>query len=264
MKVKHPVFRSSGCSAAMPFLLSLLGFVTIFLLVSCDTGHYNFKPESMYWLQFRGPNASGIAPENADPPIRFNALTNLLWKTEMLPGWSSPCIVNDRIFLTGYNDSDSLLYTVAINRENGEILWRGSVLPHGYYDMHPINTYANASVASDGEKIFASFPNYGLIAYDLDGNMLWDFTHETLSHFYGGGCSPLIADSVVIIMINSNQDPRFMAIDCQTGDSVWTIRITEHKWVSLESSATPVLWNDLLILHLSEVIAAYNVIDGNV
>ena len=52
---------------------------------------YKFQPESLHWLQFRGPNASGIAPENADPPVHFSADTNLLWKTEILPGWSSPC-----------------------------------------------------------------------------------------------------------------------------------------------------------------------------
>jgi hypothetical protein len=102
-------------------LLSALFMALVFIL------------ESMHWLQFRGPNASGIAPENADPPVHFSADTNLLWKTEMLPGWSSPCIVNDKIFLTGFNDSDSLLYTVALNRENGGILWKDSRTPHNYY-----------------------------------------------------------------------------------------------------------------------------------
>ena len=74
---------------------------------SCNQGSKGneFQAESMHWLQFRGPHASGIAPEDANPPVLFSADTNLLWKTEILPGWSSPCIVNERIYLTGYNES---------------------------------------------------------------------------------------------------------------------------------------------------------------
>ncbi len=219
----------------------------------------------MHWLQFRGPNASGIAPENADPPIHFSADTNLLWKTEMLSGWSSPCIVNDKIFLTGFDNSDSLLYTLAINRENGEILWKNSVTPNGYHDTHPMTTYANSTVASNGEKIFASFPNYGLVAYDLSGEKIWDFTHEIISQFYyGGASSQVILDSIVIILINSDQDPRVMALDTRSGDTVWTIRAQKQAWASLGSSATPVIYNDLLIMHLSWAIVAFDLVDREV
>ena len=138
----------------------LLRFTSFFLLLiilsSCTESsrkEYKFKPESLHWLQFRGPNASGIAPENADPPIHFSADTNLLWKTEILPGWSSPCIVNDKIFLTGFNDIDSLLYVFALDRKNGEILWKDSIIPNEYYNMHSLNSYANPTIASDGKRI---------------------------------------------------------------------------------------------------------------
>ena len=144
---------------------------------------------------------------------------------------------------------------MAINRENGEILWKNSLTPNGYYDKHPIQTYANSTVASNGKTIFASFPNYGLIAYDLDGNEVWDFTHEIISQFYyGGACSPVVVDSIVIILINSDQDPRVMALDTRSGDSVWTIRAQEQKWASMRSSATPVVYNDLLIMHFLKLI----------
>jgi outer membrane protein assembly factor BamB len=180
----------------------------------------------------------------------------------MLPGWSSPCIVNEKIFLTGFDDSDSLLYTMAINRENGDILWKKSVTPQGYYDKNPILTYANSTVASNGKTIFASFPNYGLIAYDLDGKMVWDFTHESLSQFnYGGASSPVIVDSIIVILINSGQDPRIMALDTRSGDSVWTIRATEQDWASMMGTATPVVYNDLLIMHFQWTLVAYNLVN---
>jgi len=269
MKMNHLTIRFNWSFSAIATLVFSLVFMTFLLsLTSCDTGskgQYVFQSESMHWLQFRGPNAAGIAPEDADPPVHFNADTGLLWKIEMLPGWSSPCIVNEKIFLTGFDDSDSLLYTLAVDRENGEILWKKSVTPQDYYDKNPILTYANSTVASNGKTIFASFPNYGLIAYDLNGKKIWNFTHESISQFhYGGASSPVIVDSVVVILINSGQDPRMMALDTGSGDSVWTIRATEQDWASMLGAATPVVYEDLLIMHFQWTIVAFNLRDQEV
>ncbi len=245
-------------------LISAVLITILLILSSCDTGskgRYKFQSDSMHWLQFRGPNASGIAPENADPPVHFSADTNLLWKTEMIPGWSSPCIVNDKIFLTGFNDSDSLLYTIAIGRQKGEILWKDSVALQTYYFLHPVNSYANPTVASDGKKIFAHFPGYGLIAYDLDGGKSWEFQHLPITSDLAGSCSPVVLDSIVIINVNGWEDPRIQAVDCETGDTLWAIRDPEHKWTSCACSASPVLWGDLIIMHQESEIVAYNLHD---
>ena len=217
----------------------------------------------MHWLQFRGPNASGIAPENADPPIYFSADTNLLWKTEIPSGWSSPCIVNEKIFLTGFDESDSLLYTFAIDRKNGEVVWQDSLSPKGFTYQHPLQGYASPTIASDGKRIFASFPNYGMVAYDLEGKMIWEYSHEVISRFYNAGTSsPVIMDTVVVLVVNSKQDPRIMALDTRSGDSVVKIRASESEWSSFSCSSTPVVYNDLLILHLSENLVAYEMTNG--
>lgn len=42
------------------------------------------------WSQFRGANASGIAPEQT-VPLHFGPQHNVRWKTPLLPGASSPC-----------------------------------------------------------------------------------------------------------------------------------------------------------------------------
>lgn len=264
MKRNYQIFRTYFWSHLITFFLSIAAsIVLVASLSSCaNVSEGRFQSESMHWLQFRGPSASGIAPDDANPPVYFSADTNLLWKTEILPGWSSPCIVNERIFLTGFDDSDSLLYTFAINRENGTILWKDSVQPSGYYSLHPMHSYASPTIASDGERIFASFPNYGLIAYELDGNRIWDFPHEIIAEFYyGGASSPEVADSIVILLINSKADPRIVALDCQTGDSVWTIRADGEQWASLTSCATPIFHDDLMIMHFKQVIVAYNLFD---
>jgi len=267
MNRNHPVLRFYFSFSSFPRLMSTAICIGLLIsLSSCDTGskgRYKFQTESMHWLQFRGPNASGIAPENADPPIHFSADTNLLWKTEILPGWSSPCIVNDKIFLTGFDDSDSLLFTVAINRENGNILWKDSISPAGYYDLHPINGYANPTVTSNGERIFAYFPNYGVIAYDLNGTRSWDFHIKEVGETkWAGSCSPIVLDSMLLMDVSAYNDPRILGLDCRTGNSLWVIRDPDHGWGSIMSRATPVVWNDLVILHHFREIIAYNLLTG--
>src|SRR5260370_33507031 len=37
------------------------------------------------WPSWRGPTASGVAPASANPPIRWDATTNIKWQAE-LPG----------------------------------------------------------------------------------------------------------------------------------------------------------------------------------
>ena len=266
MKRNHSVSRIYFSFSSFPFLISTaICIVLLFSLSSYNTGSkgpYNFQAESTHWLQFRGPNASGIATENANPPVHFNADTNLLWKTGILPGWSSPCIVDEKIFLTGFNDADSLLFTMAIHRKNGEIIWKDSISPAGYYELHPINGYANPTVASNGEKIFAYFPNYGLIAYDLNGTRSWEFHIKEVGETkWAGACSPVVLDSMLLVHVSAPSDPRILALDCRTGNSLWVIRDPDHRG-SVMSRATPVVWNDLVILHHFREIIAYNLMTG--
>ena len=52
------------------------------------------------WPQFRGPNGSGLCPSCGQLPTEFGPQKNVLWKTELPEGKSSPVLVGDRIFLT--------------------------------------------------------------------------------------------------------------------------------------------------------------------
>jgi len=74
------------------------------------------------WSRFRGPNGTGVDPSESALPVRFGPGENVLWKTELPPGHSSPILTDDRLFLTAFED-DNLL-TFCLDRKTGEILWR--------------------------------------------------------------------------------------------------------------------------------------------
>src|SRR5258707_2934550 len=74
------------------------------------------------WPQFRGPNSTGIG--DGKPPVEFGPNQNVLWKTAVGSGLSSPVIVKGRIFLTEFNRTTKELSTVCIDQRSGKILWR--------------------------------------------------------------------------------------------------------------------------------------------
>ena len=71
------------------------------------------------WPQFRGPESQGVAA-HGHYPSHLRAAENLLWKTALPAGQSSPCIWDDRIFLTGL--TAGTLDTLCLDRRSGKIL----------------------------------------------------------------------------------------------------------------------------------------------
>jgi hypothetical protein len=71
------------------------------------------------WNQFRGPNGSGVAAPGCQPPVKLKA-SQVVWKTSVPPGLSSPVLAGDRIFLTGLDQNR--LVTLALDRGNGNVV----------------------------------------------------------------------------------------------------------------------------------------------
>src|SRR5437870_13840945 len=76
------------------------------------------------WLQFRGPNSAGVS-NNRNLPVDFGPNKNVVWKTDLPPGYSSPVLVGDRIFLTAVDNEK--LFTICLDRATGRINWRREI-----------------------------------------------------------------------------------------------------------------------------------------
>ena len=69
--------------------------------------------ETGEWLQFRGPNGSGVA-EGFTLPGEFGPTKNLVWRTALPFARSSPVVTTDRVFITA-TEGDKLS-TFALDR----------------------------------------------------------------------------------------------------------------------------------------------------
>ena len=83
------------------------------------------------WSQFRGPNGSGVSV-SSNLPVEFGPGKNMIWKTDLPPGHSSPVLTRDRIYVTAYNkgaekEKDHKLLVISLDRQTGKILWQREV-----------------------------------------------------------------------------------------------------------------------------------------
>jgi hypothetical protein len=69
------------------------------------------------WPRFRGPNGIGIQ-DAGRLPAELGATRNVVWKTALPPGHSSPVVSGDRIFVTAYEGEK--LVTIALDRVTGK------------------------------------------------------------------------------------------------------------------------------------------------
>lgn len=100
----------------------IVSILTVFLFVNLG-----LASDQENWPQFRGSGGLGITKDGRKLPVEFDQTNNMIWKAEVSKGYSSPCVWEDRIFITGL--SDKKLETICIDRNNGKILWRQSVTP---------------------------------------------------------------------------------------------------------------------------------------
>ena len=190
------------------------------------------------WPRFRGPNGSGVSPDETPTPTTWTDTENVKWSIDLPgPGSSSPIVVGDKVFVTcwtGYglsreepgDQAQLKRHLVCVNRAAGKILWDQVVdpfLPEDEYGgMFAEHGYASHTPVSDGEKVFAFFGKTGVVAFDRDGKKLWQTSVGTESdpHNWGTASSPILYKNLVIVPANA-ESHALVALDKETGSEVW-------------------------------------------
>lgn len=189
------------------------------------------------WLRFRGPNGAANSEEQGLPE-KWGPEQGIVWKTKLPgPGASSPITVGELAFVTCYTgygvDREQIgspenlrRVLVCVDRSSGKILWQraakaklpedpaqGFLIDHGY---------ASSTPASDGERVYVFYGKSGALAYDLEGNQLWqaDLGDGSSPMGWGCGASPLVYKNLVIFNAGA-ESQALVALDGKTGKQVW-------------------------------------------
>lgn len=168
---------------------------------------------------------TGLHPDE-NPPIKWSATQNVLWKVPLAP-WSnaSPVLYQWRIFV---GREPSVL--VCLRQGDGKVLWEAS---HEYKDVmspeevkaagakprtHNTNGYSSSTVVCHDGKVYALFGNGVAASYDMDGNRIWARLVGKSKNGWGHSASPVIAGNRLVLHIG----PKVFGLDLETGETVWT------------------------------------------
>ncbi len=189
------------------------------------------------WPQWRGLHSAGVAP-GGSPPIDVGKNQGVRWKVK-LPGegLSSPVVWDEFILLTTALDSATppTLAVLCFDRSDGSLLWQTEI-GQAVGPTHVKNGHASASVATDGQRIYAFFGSTGLFALDFAGNRLWRADLGTLEHEWGTAASPVLYGDTVIQLCDSQTNSYLAAFAKKDGQQVWRTERGGHgAW------STPVL-----------------------
>jgi outer membrane protein assembly factor BamB len=211
---------------------------------------------------FRGPFGLGIAHQKNIPTSWDGASgENVKWKIEIpLPGYNSPVIWGNQVFVTGANATNQSIYCYDLN--SGNLIWEHEVtgIARGSnVKIKPTDDtgFAAPTVATDGKNVYAIFATGDLACVDLQGNRKWAKNMGIPDNHYGHSSSLLLWKNKLFIQFDTNEAGKILALDATTGDLAWeTPRTSKISW------ASPVLANVgnqyQLVLASSPEVAAYN------
>lgn len=185
------------------------------------------------WLGFRGDSTAWSATAIDVPETQDDAI----WKLPM-PGRSvaSPIVVGDLVISTssdGPNGED--LYITGVGIDDGQIRFEQSFLATGRPFHFESSACAAPSPVSDGETIVTFFSSGDVFAVDTEGNLLWSrglgLDYPRSGNDIGLAASPVIADGVVVVSVESSGESYASGLDLSTGQTLWRIdRPQSSNW----------------------------------
>jgi len=217
-------------SAMKSAIAGWLGFI-FFVVATCPLAGAD-------WPQFRGPDGLGISTD-ATMAVEWSESKNLKWKTSLPgPGSSSPIVWGQHVFVTCYsgyglsrtnpgNIRELVRHLLCIDRKDGKVIWTRTVKAEMPEDAFagmgvPEHGYASNTPATDGERVFVFFGKTGVLAFDLDGNQLWQVNvgKESSNRRWGSSASLILYKDMVIVNA-SEESQSICALDKLTGKEIW-------------------------------------------
>lgn len=193
------------------------------------------------WPHWRGPARNDISSEQSG----WNGtdwLDGVLWTASVGEGSSSPVVVDDRVYLTGWAQNRDTLF--CLNAASGTELWRqSSVSPrYGRFAIGDQSLYSGACATPeydpDSGLLFTLGTDGDLTAWNTkaDGQQVWALNiydryqaqqrpevakRRKTRRDYGYVSSPLVSGNQLIVEVGGSNG-NLVAFDKGTGRELWT------------------------------------------
>ncbi len=232
--------------------------------------------EAADWPRFRGADGNASAA-SANVPLTWSGTENMAWKTE-IPGngASSATVFSGHVYLTSFTGygldpddpgsrEDLQQHVLCFDLVNGKLLWNKStkaseseqeatrrVADHGFATGTPV---------CDELGVYAYFGVSGLVAYDHEGNLLWQAETGDNTVGFGSAASPILYHDLVIMNASIEANTVF-AFNRSSGKEVWRIENVHKSWTT-PLVATSAEGREELIVSYKEHVRGFDPDTGN-
>ena len=198
-------------------------------------------PGSSQYPFFRGFMSNGVS-FHKNIPVEWDGASgsNIIWKVAIpRHGYNSPIYWDNKLFLAGGDAEAREVF--CYDRNTGEMLWQKLVTDvEGSPAKAPKVTsdtgLSAPTMATDGKKVFAIFGTGDIIAFDMNGNRVWARNLGVPDNHYGHSSSLICWDDKVIVLYDTNNGGKIMAVNVNDGKTMW-----QHKRNNRISWSSPVL-----------------------
>lgn len=192
------------------------------------------------WPRFRGPDGTGVSAY-ADVPAKWDGASGegVLWKTEIeLPGNSSPIVWDQRVFVTGANETRRVVY--CCDADSGTLLWQAEApgTPASTAAAPKVmeaTGYAASTPATDGRRVYAMFANGDIAAVDFTGQVSWSRSLGMPKNSYGHATSLAMVRDLLLVQFDQGTKQeklsKLLALKAETGETAWEApREVPNSW----------------------------------
>jgi outer membrane protein assembly factor BamB len=220
------------------------------------------------WTQWRGPSHNNEAEPGQNVPAEWNESKNVVWRADVPGrGHASPTITGNLVVLSTADDARQTQGVVAFDRQTGKQLWITPISQGGFPTLHPKNTHASPTVATDGTQLFATFCHHEkveAVALDLKGKIVWRKDvggFRPKQYEYGYAASPTIYRDTLIVSADCDTVAWVKALKLADGKTAW-----EQQRPRMLNWSSPIVANiagrEQLLLSGLEKIASYDPATG--
>ncbi len=186
-----------------------------------------FQSQAQKISEWRPENRTGVSAETGLLKSWPENGPELLWENlELTKGNSSPSFGNDKIYITGTEDGNDILYVLDMN---GKMLWQ-KAMGRAWDKSFP---ESRATPTVEGDRVYTCSGIGDLACFDANsGEMIWSYEASTENKgTYGnwGIAESLLIDGDQLYFSPGGPETNTLALNKNTGEIIWKTESLDDK-----------------------------------
>ncbi|MEX0702496.1 MAG: PQQ-binding-like beta-propeller repeat protein [Planctomycetales bacterium] len=211
------------------------------------------------WPMFLGPHETGVSDETGFADAWPKDGPPVLWTKTIGTGYSAPSVRGDRVVVHHRVGDEEIVE--CLQAADGESVWKFSY-PSGFRDPYGYNNGPRCTPLLTTDRCFTLGAEGKLACVELaTGKKVWlrdlkkDF--DIPDWFFGMGCTPILEDGKLIVLVGGQPNSAVVAFDPATGKALWE-SVGRKTWDGTQTdSGRPFQWSDgeMLVSYSSPIAA---------